>query len=264
MSNVSVFEFDDYKAFLRAQAKGQRGRVSRLAAAAGCQRSYLSRVLSSEAHLTPDHAHAMADFLGLEGGESEYFLLLVERARAGTASYRKHLKSKLETLSQRRLEISNRVRRPPPEDGPMERLYYSSWHWSAIHIAVSIPGLQTEDALAQELGLPGDLVRTSLLKLAEMNLVRRERDRWMHHSSDIHLERKSPMIAMHHGNWRQRAVLDSQRSESDGVHYTAMQSMSESAFREIRREMLELIERSVRTAGPSRSERLVCLCMDLF
>jgi hypothetical protein len=264
MRSPSVFAFEDYKAYLRALLEGRRGMVGQLAAAAGCQRSYLSRALNADAHLTPDHAHGIAGFLHLNPEETEYFFTLLERARAGTKAYREHLTRKMTHLRKARLEVSNRLKRPVLADPATGPLYYSAWYWSAIHIAVSIPALRTERALARALELPEPLVHSALLELERLGLVTRDGTHWRHGSGDLHVPRNSPLVGMHHGNWRQRAVLDAQRPDGDGLHYTVVQAMSDSVFRDIRKDLLELIERAAATAGESPSERLVCFCMDLF
>ena len=83
---ASVYEFIDYKLFLKkciAQSE-QRGFTTRLAEAAGCQRSYFSTVLSGNIHLLPEHLFGICEFLKLSNDESEYLFLVLDYIRVGS------------------------------------------------------------------------------------------------------------------------------------------------------------------------------------
>jgi len=73
---TSLFSSENYKAYLKSVLDGpgkERGYQSRLAEAAGCQRSYLSQVVHSTPHLTPEHAMGMAQFWKLRSGSRRPF-----------------------------------------------------------------------------------------------------------------------------------------------------------------------------------------------
>ena len=82
MKEKSVFSFSTYKAIMAHHLLGatHRGELTRAAKVLGCQRSYLSRVISESLHLTPDHAFNLANFFKINHSEREYFLNLVETA----------------------------------------------------------------------------------------------------------------------------------------------------------------------------------------
>ncbi|MFX6794117.1 hypothetical protein ABTH15_20060, partial [Acinetobacter baumannii] len=76
----------DYKQFLLLQVAahaGEYGYKSKLAVAAGCQKSFFSQVLNAHVHRTPEHALGLARFWKLNRLERDYFLELVNHARAG-------------------------------------------------------------------------------------------------------------------------------------------------------------------------------------
>src|SRR4051812_18663642 len=139
-----VWSFESYKEFLAALSKnGPRGVISRLAEAAGCQRSYLSNVLRTHIHLIPDQAFGICRYLSLDETETAYFLLLLEKERAGTAAFRKHLEGELRQLQKEREDLAQRLARKPLQSEADQMIYYSAWHFAAIHILVSIPRFQT-------------------------------------------------------------------------------------------------------------------------
>jgi hypothetical protein len=220
--------------------------------------------LNGHAHLTPDHAHGICGYIELLPAETEYFLALVEHARSGSASYRKYIESKLKRLKKENEDISERLGKPAVESTPHEVTYFSSWHWSAIHLLVSIPEYQDVSSISEKLRLPSVLVKQSLETLAQMGLVRIERGRWIYATGNRHIPNHSPLIGLHHGNWRQRALLDVQQHGNSSVHYTMIQTMSPRALEQIKTKLLNFIEESNAIAGPSESKKLVCVATDLF
>lgn len=268
MATARVFAFSDYRDYVRSQvetASESWGLITQLAKAAGCQRSYFSRVLSGQVHLTPDHAYALCAHWKLPPDETEGFLCLLEASRASSPQFKNHLKSKFLKLKRTNENLSNRLAKPKLEPGERENTYYSSWQWAALHIASSIPALQTAGALAQHLQIPLPVVRATLNRLEAYGLVKQETPgRWVHHSSELHVSSSSALVTQHHSNWRHRALLDSQLGRKDSIHYTMVQSMSLSAYESIRQKLLEFIDESVQIGGPSDSEELVCLTCDFY
>ena len=262
----SPFAYSDYKEFLRkCLEEGAWGEVSRWAKSAGCQRSYLSRVLHEHVQLTPDQAYGLAQGLGLVGDEREYFLLLVDHARAGSKALVGHLEGRLAELRRRQEDLSQRLKREVRGDpGGAELAYYSSWLPMAAHLLTSIPEFQSETNLAARLGVRRERVQAMLQELEVLGLVRREGALWKYVSGSIHIPKNSPLVSLHHNNWRQRAVLNAQDPGQDSVHYTMAQSMSRQAYDEIKHKLLLLIEESAAIGQAAKEEELVVVCCDLF
>lgn len=267
-NEISVYGFSDYKDFLRAKISKSStswGLVTKLASAAQCQRSYLSRVLGADIHLTPDHAYGLCKYWELNPKETEYFITLLEKERASTIEYRRHLEGKIKDLRREQENLANRVNRPRADDqNTTDMSYYTAWFWSAIHILVSIPQYQTVEAISARLHLSPEIVRSVLLSLERLHYVSQRNNRWWFNASEIHLPWNSPLVSLHHGNWRQRAVINSQDPTTDGLHYTVVQSISKKAFAEIKQKMLEFIDELTKIAGPSKEEELIALTCDFF
>jgi uncharacterized protein (TIGR02147 family) len=251
-----------------ADTKPRRGVVSRLAEAAGCRPSYLSQVLGSAVQLTPDQALGLAEFLGLSEAETEYWLGLVDHSRAGTPRLRKRIEIRLGTLRERHEDLTVRLRRPAPESSEDRTLYYSSWTWSAIHILTSVPRFQTLLAIAQALGLDEATTLEHLTVLERMGFVIRSQEsgvtRWKNSRTEVHVPRDSPLISLHHNNWRQMAVLRAQRRPTDSVHFTGIYAISRSDFERLKEMLRQLITEVNRVAVASPDETLICFTSDLF
>jgi uncharacterized protein (TIGR02147 family) len=263
----NIFSYHDYKDFLKAmieQAEPKHGYISQLANAANCQRSYLSQVINSHVQLTPDHALGLARFFRLTEKETDYFLLLLDFARAGSLELRERVQSKLEKMRKESINLSKRVEAQTIEEAQILGRYYSSWHWIAIHIISSIPEFQDVKAIAQNLSIPESLVKNTLEKLLQMGFVEKKKDKWLHKGANMHLTNDSPSVNLHHNNWRQRSLLDSAMLNEESVHYTSVFSMSEHDFALLRDMILKWIDDSRKVIGPSKPEKLACICLDFF
>lgn len=268
MKAVSVFSFRDYKEYLKNRIRHEPeswGLITRLAKAAGCQRTYLSRALNGPTHLTPDQVFGLSAYWQLSPDETEGLFALLEIGRTASASYRAHLESKFAGLKRRSESLSRRMKKARLPGEEHESTYYSSWHWCAVHILVSIPEFQTPGVIARKLGISEELVLTTLQKLEAFGLVKKlANGKWVYGSAELYLPGHSPLIAQHHANWRARAVLDSQLKRPETVHYTMVQSMSVAVREQLRLKMLEFIAESAKIAGPSDPEVSVCIACDFF
>lgn len=262
----SVFEFATYKAFLahKLASEGQRGQLSRAAEAIQTQRSYLSRVLSEELHLTPDHAFKLAKFWRLTPPEREYFLILVDIDRAADPEFRAHLKERANALKDKHDSVQNRAERAQFSGEALQVGYFSSWVWSAIHFLTSIPAYQNEDALADRLGLKRERVLVHLEHLQELKYVEKKSGRWIYKSGEFHAPKNSPLVILHHQNWRNRAMMDAQELDGANVHYTTVQTLSRDDYERIKALLLEFIAESSRIAAPSKPEEGIALTCDFF
>lgn len=267
IDQINLFRFDSYKDFLRAKVKAEKeswGLLTKLAKAAGCQRPYLSRVLHGEAHLTAAQAFGLARHWRFSEDETEYFLGLLEAEKAGSRAYRDHWLEKNRRLKEQRENLSRVVHRRAAASDEKDLAYYSAWHWTAIHILVSIPEFQTERAIAERLALPPALVAETLQALESWGAVRREGGRWLFRAREQHVSRDSPLAAFHHANWRARAAASAQLRRPEAVHFTVVQSLSRADFEKVRELVLQLIKDTAAIAGPSKEEKLMCLACDFF
>jgi len=267
MKNL-VFDFDDYKRYLKAtfarQPKQGRGMRAKLATEIGCQGAYVSQVLNGALHLSVEQAVRVNRFLGHSKDEGRFFLLLVQRARAGDRDTRAHFQELLEAEVQKRLLLTRRLDMAQgisPED---QVTYYSAWYYSAAHILCTIPGFQSKEAIAAKLGLGKELVAEIIEFLGRTGLVKREGSRVLPGEAQIHLSQHSKLTARSHANWRIRALgaLDAPR-ETD-VHYTGVFSFSTEDALRLKALLLRQIEEVIGVVKPSKEEQAGVLCLDFF
>lgn len=264
---MNIFDFTDYKAVLNAQikaSKGHHGYRSELAQAAGCQLSFLSQALHSHVHLTPDHAAGITQYWRLDASERDYFLELVNLARAASPKLRNILERRLADMRARHEDLASRFEKKSKIRTEDHALYYSSWHLSAIHIALTISKLRSAEHLARRFQISEGMAQDSLETLAKIGLAHKQGDQWLPTQNDIHLPKDSPLTSMNHSNWRSRAVLDAYQREHGGIHYTAVHSLSKMDYEKIKEMILKFLDETRAVVRPSPEEELACLSVDWF
>lgn len=262
-----IFSFDSYKEamtyFLLEEAKW--GQMTRASEFLGCQVSFLTRVMKDKLQLTRDHAFNLADYLNLNPEEKNYFLTLVDFERAVDSKYKDNLKQTLKELKQKNESIAERTDRKSLTLEVFKANYFSNWIYTAIHFLVSLPDCQKIEAIANRLSLKKSVVKKHIKDLEEQGLIESVKaDHWQFKSGNFHVTKDSPLVVLHHQNWRTRAVIDAQDYANDSVHFTAVYTLSESDAVKLKEMMLEFISSANRVVGPSDNEECIAICCDLF
>ena len=108
-----VFDNRDYKDYIlegiRSQPGGGRGQKSRIAEALKCQLAYVSQVLTTHAHFSPEQADLLNRYFEHDEEGADFFLLLLHRGRAGTKSIEDYSDRKIHRVIDHRLLLKNRL-----------------------------------------------------------------------------------------------------------------------------------------------------------
>ena len=264
MRNTWLFGRSSYHEVLefRLEREGRgRGYRAQLARAAKCQPAYLSQVLGRQAHFTPDHAAGLCDFWGFDELESEYFLALVDLARAGSSTLINKIKRRLRSLAERYRRESERL--DPRQSDPERSLrYYLDWIESAVHVLLSIPGHSEPEPIARRLRIDESRALSALATLLELGLVTREGREWKLTTRHLHASDQTQFARLHHRNWLDRMRELSGRENPRDFRYTSIVSLSNDDFSQIRSLLKSGIESAQRIVNPSREEMLACLIVD--
>lgn len=266
MNEKNVFEFNSYKKFMSHKLLGlnQRGQLTSAAKALGCQRSYLSRVISDKLQITADHAFNLARFWHLTPDERSYFQTLVELERSSDSHHQAFLKKQLLDLKKRHESIQERTNRTDLKIQFNNLNYFSSWIYSAIHFLTCIPEFQTASAISVRLNLPEAVVLNYLSQLEEHQCVQKNGSTWTYKSGEFHIPKDSPLVVLHHQNWRLKAVLDTQNFDSNSVHYTGVHTLSKTDLNRLKEMLLNFISEASALTSPSKPEEAIALTLDLF
>lgn len=264
---VQMFESTDYKGYLKRrideaeQARGLRLKISNYI---GCQPSYLSQVLNSKPHLTLEQASRVNAFFSHSVLESRFFILLVELGRAGTPDLREHFLKEINELQRSRFHLKKRLKETEEIPAEARYRYYSTWFYSAIHVALSVPHLQSAAKIAEAFNLPVPLVVVVIEFLEETGLVENKNGIFRHTKRRIHLERESEFIQHHHINWRSQALQSAEKNLEDDLHYSNVIAISQKDFKKIKEILVQAVENARAVIGPSKEENVYALTMDFF
>ncbi len=264
---MPVFEYSDYKEFLKDQISSHkhiRGYLSRLAEAAKCQKSYLTQVIKGHVHFTPEHAMGASTFWDFSESETDFFVELVHFARTDHGDLKRRITKRLKLIREEQENLSKRFSTSALQEPEIQQLYYSNWVYCALHILVSIPQFQTISEISKRLNLPNELAKSSLEELKKLGLVEYEKQRWKFRGSNLHLAKGAALLPTHHHNWRARAVLDSQNHLTDGIHYTAVQTLTLTDFEKIKTLLLQALDQQRKIVLASEEDEMACLALDWF
>lgn len=264
---MNIYHYSSYRAYIQAQIKAHkeiRGYQGKMADVAKCQKPYFSTVLSGKVNLSPEQAMRLTLFWQLSGAETDYFVELVNLERTDFPPLKARIKSHLSELKAGAENLSKRIPQNLKIASEHTSTYYSSWLWGAIHIIAGVTGYHTVPAISERLNLSPKLVQSYLSKLEEMKLVKCSGDKWDTMPGYLHLAKDSNLNSLHHLNWRQRAVIDSQLPSADSIHFTCVQSHSHSDFFKLKDLLLEYIDKHRAIIGPSENEEMTSVCIDFF
>jgi hypothetical protein len=167
-------------------------------------------------------------------------------------------------MKRRHESVQERMGRTQHSVAGMERQYFSTWIWSALHFLTSIPAFQTVDAISNRLKLSSTLIEQHLIELEKMGFIEKKQNRWIYRSGEFHAPKDSPLVILYHQNWRNRAVTDSYEMQDSSVHSTTVQTLSRADYEKIKEMLLHFLSEVSQIAGPSNPEECMALTCDLF
>lgn len=267
MKKTSVFEFDDYKAYLGqifpTQGEG-RGKRSKLALALRCQTAFVSQVLNGHVHFSLEAAVQLNEFLGHSEAESHFFMLLVQQGRAGSPTLAAYFARQIGQVREKRQEVRERIQVQATLSHEGQMTYYSAWYYAAIHVMLSIPEFGDKEKIAHYLRLPLARVTEVLEFLAANGLATSDGARFRIGSARIHLGRESPMLAKHHVNWRTRVLQSIDQAKPEDLHYSSVLTLSAKDAPRIRSILLQALETCEPVVTASPEEGVYCMAVDFF
>jgi uncharacterized protein (TIGR02147 family) len=265
---LSVFEYKNYKRFIRdwmEQAPQQgRGMRKQLAEALGCQMAFITHVLSGDYHFSAEQAEACGRWMGMDEEESDFFLLMVLYERAGTKGLQNLLRRQISEKREKQAILKKRVNITETLSLEDQLIYYSSWHYAALHMAILNPGLRTVEALQKHFQLPAVKIMKVLEFLLTKGFVAKEKDRLKVIKPVLHLEHNSPLLTQHHSHWRLKALESIGSKNHENLHYSGVMSLSNEDFEWVREKLSLLLKEVVGRLANSPDEKLACLNFDWF
>lgn len=265
---ANLFDHLDYRDFIKdwiaSQPNNGRGWQKKIAEHLRCQGAYVSQVLNKDTQFTLEHGNQLASFIGLSSEERDFFILLIQYQRAGSADLEKYFLQKIEKAQKDRLILRNRLKEGNELSETEKAKYYSAWYYGAIRILLTIPELRTQKAITERLKLKETQVAEALAFLLHCGLVEIKNDQYFATENVLHLGNDSPLISKHHTNWRLKAVNSFEHPDESDLHFSAGITLSHNDVILIKKRLVDYIEELYAIAKPSEPETLCAVCIDMF
>lgn len=264
---MSIFDFVDYKVavnkWIESQPRAGHGQLRRMSQHLGVNSVVMTQIFRGDRDLNLEQAVGVASFIGMTETEREYFLLLVQKARAGTKELQEIFHKQLVSLKESVHSLKSRIRHEKLNDED-RATFYSHWHYSAIRLGVSIPRLSKVADIADYLGIDRSVAAEVVDFLLQRHLLTKTKNGLALGPQVTHVGHDSPFVMKHRVNWRLQALKSMDNPSNEDLFYSGPMVLSESAAKVIRREILNVIETVTQKAKDADSETLRCLNIDWF
>jgi DNA-binding MarR family transcriptional regulator len=248
---VNVFVTNSYKRVLlekvaENKAKGiARSTFQELAAHCRIQKTYLSKVLNKDGHLTQDQLYLAGEFLKFTHDELDYLLLLHSLETSVVVARRKELKARIAKIQADNLQTEKHttVRTHAKTTARDREAYYLDPLYSLIHMFLTIERYrQDQFKIAEALGLSTARLVEYLERLEEMGLIKFEKNKYSVVEDGIHLPAESELQRSYRTMMRLKALEKMSQLERDAFYsFSVVFSSDETVRAKIQASFLEFL-----------------------
>ena len=264
---VDVFLFKDYRSFLLhvlGDKTERRGLKLQAARHIGCHTTVISHVLHGKIELNLEQAEKFCGFLNFTADEEHYFLLLVQRERAGTRALKTYFQKQIDLILKNRHDIKERIGSHQVVTKEVSQRYYSSWLYAALHVALSIPELRSIKELSRRFQVAEPTIADALEFLISAGLAINDKNGLNIGPKHVHLGSQSTNITSHHRNWRLQALHSLELAHKNDLHYSSAVTLSAEDVSLIKEKIIESLKDLNKTIAVSKEEEVFVLNFDFF
>jgi uncharacterized protein (TIGR02147 family) len=264
-----IFNYTDYKAFIRDYIQEQptrgRGLYAKLAAHMGASSVVISQTFNGDRELSLENAFKVTTFLKFNQFETQYFLKLVEYARAGNFELKQFFLAEIQKMQEESKKVKNRYDKTHELSDEDKFTFYSDRYYSSIRMASALPTMNTVEDFAEYFDLSLEKTQEIIQFLLERDLCQLTDGKIKRGIRNTFIPSSSPYIKNHHRNWRLYSIQKVDKIDNDKeLMYTAPLSLSLEAYEEVRDELLQTIQRVIKKIGPTADETIACLNIDFL
>lgn len=265
---MDIFKDNNYKNFLHFRLKNLpkngRGLKTKLAQHLSINSTLVSQILSGDKDFTLEQAQKVAQFLGLQKIETDYFILLVQINRAGTKDLKDYYIEKREQLKKEGTKLSRRIDINKGLTDLERSVFYSSKIYSSVHLYTSIEQKCSLEKIMERFKLTRIRTVEIITFLISAGLIYETNGHYIMAAKSTHLDKGSPFLLNHHMNWRAMALEKADHLSDEEMMYTGNFSLSKKDFLKIREELFAHLQKVLKTVHDSPAEELANLNIDFF
>lgn len=265
---MTIFDFEEYKKFvlkvLKTYPNHGYGQFSKIAQKLNIHTSLVSQVFQGDKHLSFEQACDLCQFFGLTELETDYFVALVLKERAGNEAARKKCAKDLEKIKSKAAHLEERISNDVILNDADSATFFSHWSYTAIKLLVSLVQDGQPSIIAKKLNLPLESVNKVIEFLTQTQLCLYKDGKLTQGPSKLHIAADSPFVSRHHLNWRIKALDKIGYLKPDEFSFTMPTNVSLKDAAIIRQQLIEIVDQTVKVVDNSKPEAMFCLNLDWF
>ena len=265
---MTVFEAKTHLNYLKHwishQPRKGYGLKSKLAQVIGTQTGFVTQVFQGSANFSLEQGILMTEWMGMNEEESHFFLLLLQKDRAGSHTLKTHFQKQLENIRNQREDLSRRLKTKSAPSALDQATYFSSWVYAYLHVLLTCqPHTRLEEA-ADTLGVEPSEAKPYMDFLEQAGLARLTNKGYSTGEARWHIGSNSPHLLKHHLNWNLRAIQAVEKSLKKGMHYSSVVSLSEEDHLKAKDIFVKAVKEFKEIVKDSEGEKVYGFTLNLF
>lgn len=267
MQTLAIYDFKSHQKYLHFRlnaGSASRGEKTRLAKHLGVQASFVSQILNEKLCLSLEQAELTNAFLNHSLEESDFFILLTNRDRAGSRALRLRFDQQISSIRARRQEVVERIGKKTELSPQAQSIYYSSWLYPAVHVAATVSSLRPLDKLANYLNIEREKLLEIVEFLQKSGLVLLNAGQIQPTQNWVRLDRSSPFVSQMHRNWRDVSIRHLEKATAQDLHFSGIYSTDAKTAQAFKDLLLDQLKIGLKDIEKSKEEDLYVLGLDFF
>ncbi|MAF91820.1 MAG: hypothetical protein CL674_11170 [Bdellovibrionaceae bacterium] len=265
---MDFYRISNYRDIIRSESEKKftksHGSGRKIAEFLGTTPVFVSQVMNEDKDFTLEQVLELCQFFALTDLEAEYFLNLVEIARAGSVKLKKHYQKKLDEIRVRANKVKNRIKNTKEFSEEAKAHYYSEWYYGGIRLFCALDEGKSLAEISDFLKLPHRQVKLAVQFLMEYDLLKSQDNRYHWKAQSTYIAKGSPLIPRHHKNWRMKACEECEKDKEEDLFFTAPMVLSRELKDRLKTRILDWIEELSKELKDCNNEELCVLNIDLF
>jgi len=253
----------------RRKRFGSRFTFEKMAVACGVQKTYLSKVLNSSAHLNQDQLFAAVEYLNLEPSDYEYLSLLRESQSGLNSKRLKMIQEKINQIRKSKLKTEAVINIDP--DQSIENLqweYYTDIELQLVHMFLTVNTYSREPLrIISKIGIDELKLQNILLKLQRWKLIKYDGQKYLCSDPMRHLAEDSPVFKTFAILMRLKTIENIHlKNVTHNLDYffSVMFSANPKIQEKLKKNLLNFIKETQKEVVTSKSEEVYQLNIDFF
>ncbi|HWU42338.1 MAG TPA: TIGR02147 family protein [Bdellovibrio sp.] len=266
---MSIFNYEDFREYIqnriKSLPKGGRGEYQKIAKILGMHTTHISQIMNGTKCFSPEQAFDLCEYFQMNELESNYLLALIEYERAGTKKLKNHIARKLQNLKKESAILAKRINKEAELSDEARAIFYSEWLYSGVRIATSIPSLQNKADLCKYFQITSEKLDSIIEFLLSYHLIVTSLEgNYQLGPQRTHLSAESPFAAVHHKNWRLKAIQHYEKMTAADLSFTSPLSISSADAGQVRELLIQTIKHISETVKNTDPENTYCINVDWF